>query len=112
MTFKKVISSDGVPYIIGNDSGKDNKFLPGFRYKLGSVEYTVRKVITKEANSFMRRLICSDGSIEDVSVDTIMKDLQDEDCIILPIDENIALVEGVIKKEENNDKGEESGEKK
>lgn len=103
MSFKKVISTDGVPYVIGKTSNSDDQFLPGFRYKLGSVEYTVRKVIIKEPNLSIRRLICSDGSVEDVSVETILKDIQDEDCIVLPIDEKIALAEGIkyVKKDED-----------
>ena len=112
MAFKKIISTDGVPYVIGRDSGKDDQFLPGFRYKLGSVEYTVRKIITKESNSFMRRLICSDGSSEDVSVETILKDIQDEDCIVLPIDEKIALAEGIKYVKEGKDKDKKDEEKK
>lgn len=111
MTFKKIISSSGSPYVIGNQSNNDKDFLPGFRYKLGSVEYTVRKVITKDANSSMRRIICSDGSIEDVSIETIIKDLQDEDAIVLDIDKNIALAEGIIKKEDLDKKEQENDKK-
>lgn len=101
MSFKKEISKSGSPYIIGTNEDQKNAFLPGFRYKLGSVEYTVRKIIDKDSSTQMRRLICSDGTIEDVTVETIIKDLKDEDSVILPINESIAKSEGFLKEEEN-----------
>ena len=77
MAFKKTFNSDD-PIILGNSDTND-LFRPGFRYKLGSIIYTVKANVTQEAASPMREVFLSDGATEIIPVETIMKDIKEPD---------------------------------
>lgn len=87
MVMKKAMNSEGM-YVVGKDDNK-GKFPIGFSYVLGSTIYTVKDIITKEQHADMRRLTASDGSIEDVEVSTLLKDLKDPSCKILSTGESV-----------------------
>ena len=100
MAFKKILTSDGQPIIVGSFLEKDTKFPPGFAYRVGGIIYTVKANVTQEASSPMREVTLSDGSVQIIPVESIGRDLREPDCEILPIDKRYALkvVEEVVKK--------------
>ncbi|KKL17364.1 hypothetical protein LCGC14_2486330 [marine sediment metagenome] len=79
--FKKAVNSEGI-IVIGNSSLKD-KFLTGFSWRVGGIIYTVKEVIRKDPNLQMRRVSTSDGSVEDMDVNTIVRDLKEADAQVL-----------------------------
>jgi len=81
---KKAINSEGI--IVVGGASKKNKFLPGFSWHLGGIIYTVTEVITKDPSAEMRRVSTSVGSVEDMEIFTIEKDLQEKDCHIITPD--------------------------
>ena len=87
MVMKKAIDSEGM-YVVGTEGNK-GKFPVGFSYILGSTIYTVKEIIDKEKHADMRRLTASDGSVEDVEVSTLLKDLKDPTCKILSTGESV-----------------------
>ena len=70
MVFKKILTSDGHPIVIGSTEEESVKFPPGFSYRIGGLIYTVKKDVTQEANSSMREISVSDGSIEIMLVES------------------------------------------
>jgi hypothetical protein len=86
---KKAMNSEGM-IVVGGKDFKD-KFPVGFSYVIGGTVYTVKKIITKDANSEMRRILTSSGDVEDVEISTIIKDLKEAGCKVLS--------EGEVKKE-------------
>jgi len=48
MPFKKILTSHGQPVIIGTTLGLDEKFIPGFAYRVGGLIYTVKANVTQE----------------------------------------------------------------
>jgi hypothetical protein len=78
---KKNMNSDKM-YVIKGSSDKDI-FPVGFEYMLGDTIYTVRQDITKDTASPMRRVVSSDGSVEEMTIETIKKDLQEHDAKII-----------------------------
>ena len=101
MSFKKILTSDGQPIIIGTTLGVDEKFPPGFAYRIGGLIYTVKENVTQEASSPMREVILSDGSTQIIPVESIGRDLREPDCEILPMNQRFvkkAVVETVQKK--------------
>ena len=101
MGFKKVLTSDGQPIIIGSTIGEDTKYPPGFSYRIGGLIYTVKANVTQEASSPMREVSLSDGSTEIIPVESIGRDLKEPDCEILPVDERFvkkAAIKTVKKK--------------
>jgi hypothetical protein len=78
---KKAMDSEGM-IVVGSSSLK-NQFLKGFSWSLGSTVYTVIKVITKDANTEMRRVKTSEGEVEEMEVTTILRDLKEKDCKVL-----------------------------
>jgi hypothetical protein len=81
MVMKKI--TDGDSTFIVNVSGDKNSFPIGFKYSMDGTIYTVKKNITKDTGSEMRRLVTSEGGVEDVSVETIIKDLKEPGIKIL-----------------------------
>lgn len=84
MGFKKVITSQS-QFVIGNfSSAEENKlFPPGFEYRVGGVIYKVREDCTKDAGSYARRVITSEGATEIMTLETIKRDLSEPDAQIL-----------------------------
>jgi len=78
---KKATNSEGM-IVVGGSSFKD-KFLPGFSWVIGKIIYTVKEVVKKDPNLHMRRVVSSDGSVEIMEVNTIMRDLKEDDCKVL-----------------------------
>lgn len=76
MSMKKIFNS-GAPFIIGNDEGDKKLFPPGFRYRMGSIIYTVKADVTQEAASPMREIFLSDGATEITPVESILKDMKE-----------------------------------
>lgn len=77
MVMKKVINASHAPVIIGQTMNSDELFPPGFRYRMGSLIYTVRRNCTQEASSPMREVSLSDGATEIVPVETLLKDVKE-----------------------------------
>ena len=76
MVMKKVFQTE-YPVII-NESNKDKElFPPGFRYRMGSIIYTVKADVSQETNSPMREVSLSDGRTEIVPLETLIKDVKD-----------------------------------
>ncbi len=98
MPFKKIITSDGRPIIIGSNAGEDDKFPPGFSYRIGSMIYTVKENITQEASSPMREVSLSDGKTEIMTVASIRRDLKESNCEILPPDKRFTKKEEIVEK--------------
>jgi len=100
MTFKKIVTSEGQPIIVGSFMEEDTKFPPGFAYRVGGLIYTVKANVTQEASSPMREVILSDGSVQILPVESIGRDLKEPDCEILPVDERYApkVIEETVKK--------------
>jgi len=103
MTMKKEMQSEDM-FVIRRSANNKDKYPVNFRYATddGTI-YTVSSIITKEANSEMRRLITADGTIEDVTVEIIDKDLKQGGAKIL----NVGNVPEVTPPEES-EKDEES----
>ncbi len=97
MTFKKILISDGNPVIIGSTKVDESKFPPGFSYRIEGMIYTVKSDVTQETSSPMRKVIVSDGSTEIILVESIMKDLKEPGCEILPLDPRFAKKDPVKK---------------
>lgn len=76
MAMKKIFRS-GVPMMIGNTDKDQQLFLPGFRYRLGSIIYTVKADVTQEASSPMREVLLSDGSTQIIPVETLIRDMRE-----------------------------------
>ena len=91
MGFKKVISSADVPFVIGSTQGDDELFPPGYSYILNNLTYTVTKIVKKDPNTDMRRVLVSDGSTEIVDVNVIKKDIADSNTQILPLDKRYVV---------------------
>ena len=88
MTLKKTMNSQKIEaVIIKSDPDEGTKFPPGFQYELDGIIYTVEKNITKDAHNQMRRLKTSTGDTEEVSIDTIVRDLKEENCRIIEEDD-------------------------
>ena len=98
MTFKKIITSDGNPVVIGSTKVDEDKFPPGFSYRIEGMIYTVKADVTQETSSPMREVTVSDGSTEIILVESIMKDLREPCCEILPLDLRFAKKTAVKKK--------------
>ena len=96
--FKKIVTSDGQPIIIGSTAGEDVKFPPGFAYRIGGLIYTVKENVTQEASSPMREVTLSDGTTEIIPVESITRDLKEPDCQILEMDARFTKKEAVKKK--------------
>ena len=92
MAFKKKFESEK-PVIIIQNSDKDDKFPPGFCYRIEGIIYTVKEDVTQEKGSPMRKVILSDGATEIIPVESIIKDLKDHGCEILPLDKRFAKKE-------------------
>ena len=82
MVMKKIMSSEEGISIIASSETKD-KFPVGFKYMVGSTIYTVNKIINKDPNSDMRRVITNMGDVEILPIESIVKDLKESDCKIL-----------------------------
>jgi len=76
MVMKKILRSDA-PIVVGGTSDSEILFPPGFRYRMGSLIYTVKKDCTQEAQAPMREVILSDGATEIVPVETLLKDIKE-----------------------------------
>jgi hypothetical protein len=87
MGFKKIITSEGQPVIIRESDNGSEKYPPGFSYRIGSLIYTVRHDVTKDATSSMREVSLSDGSTEIITIESITRDLREPGCELLPMDE-------------------------
>ena len=97
MTFKKILISDGNPVVIGSTKVDESKFPPGFSYRIEGMIYTVKSDCTQEINSPMREVTVSDGSTEIILVESILKDLKEPGCEILPLDIRFAKKDPVKK---------------
>ena len=97
MSFKKILTSDGNPVVIGSTKSDESKFPPGFSYRIEGMIYTVKSDVTQETSSPMREVTVSDGSTEIILVESIMKDLKEPGCEILPLDMRFAK-KGPVKK--------------
>ena len=84
MAFKKTFSTNA-PIILGSSKAEE-LFPPGFRYRIAGTIYTVKADVTQEAASPMREVIRSDGSIEIIPIESIMKDLKEPDCEVMDPD--------------------------
>ena len=86
MAFKKILTSDGHPIIVGSTKEDADVFPPGFCYRIGVIIYTVKADVTEEASSPMREVVLSDGTTEIILISSIRKDLREPDCDILESD--------------------------
>lgn len=73
---KKVLKSDA-PIVVGGSSDSEALFPPGFRYRMGSLIYTVRRDCTQEVQSPMREVFLSDGATEIIPVETMLRDIKE-----------------------------------
>lgn len=76
MVMKKVLRSDA-PIVVGGSSDSEVLFPPGFRYRMGSLIYTVKRDCTQETQSPMREVFLSDGATEIIPVETLLKDIKE-----------------------------------
>ena len=76
MVMKKTINLKDAPFVVGVSVADKDMFPPGFRYRLGSIEYTVRRDVTQELNSPMREVTLSDGATEIMSVEVLAGDVR------------------------------------
>lgn len=97
MAFKKFFMGDK-PIVINSSETKE-LFPPGFCYRLGGIVRTVKADVTQEASSPMREVSLSDGATEIIPIESLVKDMKEEECQILPMDERY-----VIKKAEEEEK--------
>ena len=75
MTFKKQLDSKNNIIIAGGDHSK--LFLSGFRYRIGDNIYSVTKEF-RDGETHFRRVVGSDGSVEDMTVESIIRDFKDQ----------------------------------
>lgn len=80
MTMKKQMESQGDNIIAGSDPSK--LYPIGFKYALKDTIYTVIKRFYED-NTEIRRLQTSEGILEDVTTDTIRKDLKSDGATII-----------------------------
>jgi hypothetical protein len=78
---KQMISSEGISII--RTSETKHLYPKGFKYMLGQTIYTVDKIVDKDPNSDMRRVVGSDGSLAIIEVESIRKDLKEADAVIM-----------------------------
>lgn len=91
MAFKKTISTNATVIVAGGD--QSNMFPVGFTYTIGEMTYEViDKMIVNSAE--YRQLKTSDGRIENLSVETMLKDLQAQPTVV-----KVAVVKDPDKKE-------------
>jgi len=83
MALKKILTSSGGGIMIIAQSTSEKKFPVGFSYMLDGMIRTVKEDISQDSHTEMRRLQLSNGDQEDVTVETILKDVQSKDCVIL-----------------------------
>lgn len=77
MVMKKIMVSKSAVVMV-NCSATDKKlFPPGFRYRMGSIIYTVKADITQDATNPIREVFLSDGATEIVPVETLLKDIRE-----------------------------------
>lgn len=76
MVMKKTLKSDAT-IVVGGSSNNETLFPPGFRYRMGSLIYTVKGDCTQEAQSPMREVFLSDGATEIVPLETLLKDIRE-----------------------------------
>ena len=74
---KKIINAAKAPVVLGKTVDSDKLFPPGFRYRMGSMIYTVRRDCTQEKSSPMREVFLSDGATEIIPVETLLKDMKE-----------------------------------
>lgn len=74
---RKIINASKAPIVLNETMSDENLFPPGFRYRMGSIIYTVRRDCTQEASSPMREVFLSDGATEIVPVETLLKDMKE-----------------------------------
>ncbi len=73
---KVMVSKSAVAMI--NSTATDKKlFPPGFRYRMGSIIYTVKADITQDITNPIREVSLSDGATEIVPVETLLKDIRE-----------------------------------
>jgi len=77
VVMRKIINASKAPVILGSHASGDKLFPPGFRYRMGSLIYTVRRDCTQEVSSPMREVFLSDGATEIVPVETLLKDIKE-----------------------------------
>ena len=77
MVMKKVINMSDAPVVLGCTTSDKELFPPGFCYRLGSLVFTIKSDCTQEASSPMREVFLSDGAIEIVPVETLIKDMKE-----------------------------------
>jgi hypothetical protein len=106
---KKILNSSDAPVVLGSTSTDDQLFPPGFRYRMGSLIYTVRRDCTQEASSPMREVFLSDGATEIIPVETLIKDMKEitgssnaANGEIMDPDERFVPKQAVIKKVAKN----------
>lgn len=73
MAFKKEVKSNS--NIVVGGGNPELLFPKGFKYAMGDNIYTVLKRFYSDNTEF-RQIISSDGTVEDVTVETIVKDLK------------------------------------
>ena len=95
MAFKKTISTNATVIVAGGD--QSNMFPVGFTYTIEDTTYEiVEKMIVNSAE--FRKLKTSDGRMEELSVESILKDLQ-----IQPAGVKVAVTKDPDKKEEKSE---------
>jgi len=77
MVMRKTINTKDAPIVLGQSTKDKELFPPGFRYRMGSLIFTVKGDCTQEASSPMREVFLSDGATEIVPVETLMKDVRE-----------------------------------
>jgi len=97
MAFKKIFKTEA-PIIVGDTKMEKLAFPPGFRYRIGSIIYTVRADVTQEASSPMREISLSDGGTEIIPVESIARDLKEPDCQVMEMDSKYTIKTAVAKK--------------
>ncbi len=77
MVMKKVMVSNSMAAMINSTSSEKDLFPPGFRYRMDSIIYTVRRDCTQDVTAPMREVILSDGATEIISVESLLKDIKE-----------------------------------
>ena len=75
---RKFVNDESEAQIEVGQGDQSGMFLPGFHYMLGGTEYTVIKQFVAD-NTEMRRVVRSDGGLEEMTVETILKDCRQHD---------------------------------
>ena len=78
---KKAIKLEGL--VVVSEENVENKFPPGFSYRIEGIIYTVRENVSQNAHEQMRRVTTSAGDTEIMLIETIAKDLKEHGCEIL-----------------------------